>query len=414
MKLDAANGYYSPSFFFMKIESDEDINQCIQNNEQTFIHEYIHFLQDLILPYSIRATLISNRDFALVCSTSFHEREITKPFTHWDDDSLLTRNQSIYSWGAGLGEPFINHEKKIISISKDSFDNPNGTKVYAYILDLGDENYHIGARDFLEYIAHKIESKHWKTNHPAYPYKSVDLLFEYLGFDSLSDDVKICIVEFSLYNDNPMNQFMFLMDFIQTKNLTMQLASYNECKSLLMSIQWNCNSGISETLHSKTERRLLDLNESLDEKYNNKTFSSIQEWISLVISYSKDEFANRFIFTELFMLNNKHFVAKISKYIKDIGIPLVFNNKDECVSLLPSKFDQNQFIQLYTAHQFMSFIAKKDNSCDLQSYCNSNQPSIIDENCSTNAIARANCKELCPFGAFVKSYGLHDIIWKDA
>lgn len=413
MKVDAANGYYLPSCFFMKIESNEDINQCIQNNEQTFVHEYIHFLQDLILPYSIRNTLISNRNFALVCSKSYHDREIIKPFIEWDEDSKLTKKQFSYSWGGGVGRTFIGPNKKIVTISKESFDNPNGTKVYGYLLNLGNEHYHMGARDFLEYIAHKIESKHWQTSHPAYPYKSVDLLFEHLGLGWVSDEVRICIVEFALYNDNPMNQFMFLMNDLFLKS-TEYLISYNICKSMLMSFQWNCNSGISETLYSKTERRLLDLNNSLGEKYNNKNFSSIQSWIDFVISYSKDEFANRLIFTEIFMLDNKDFNVTISKYVKDIGIPLVFNNKEECVSLLPSEFDQNQFIQLYTAHQFMRFVGKKENSCELQSFCRSNRPNLIDKNCSTNAIERANCKELCPFGAFVKSYGLHDISWKVA
>lgn len=32
MKIQAANGYYIPSYFFMKIESTEDIEKCIENN----------------------------------------------------------------------------------------------------------------------------------------------------------------------------------------------------------------------------------------------------------------------------------------------------------------------------------------------------------------------------------------------
>jgi hypothetical protein len=53
-----ANVYYVPSFYFMKIETNEDIEYAIRNNTQTFLHEYIHFLQDLFLPYNIRNALI--------------------------------------------------------------------------------------------------------------------------------------------------------------------------------------------------------------------------------------------------------------------------------------------------------------------------------------------------------------------
>lgn len=78
MKIRAANGSYSPSNFYMHIESNEQIEECVRNNEQTFVHEYIHFLQDLILPYSIRNTLTSKRRFL---SVLLHANKVKKNYT---------------------------------------------------------------------------------------------------------------------------------------------------------------------------------------------------------------------------------------------------------------------------------------------------------------------------------------------
>lgn len=408
MEIRATDGFYLPSYFYMKIQSDEDIEECINNNEQTFIHEYIHFLQDLILPYSIRHTLVANRNFALISGTAYKDKRIGRPFSKWDDDSIITRKQNAYTWG---GKEFINEKQKILRIEKEYFEINTGAKVYAYILttNIGVE-YHIGARDFLEYIAHKIESRHWTVNHPVFPYETVDLLFEYYGLEWVSDEVKICLVEFSLYNDTPMNQFFIIIEQLVKTN-PIFFESYELCKLTLLNLQWNATGGFNETIFSKTERRLRDLSNSLSEKYQNNNFDQIKKWIDLIINFSKNELAGRFIFTELFLMNVDEFRGKITFFIQEIGIPMVFNNKDECISLLPKSFNQNDFIPLYVANKFMHFTSTKETCCPMLSFCKNGSESIINERCTENPISRATEEYLCPFGAFVKSYGLHDIEW---
>lgn len=405
-----ANGFYLPSYFYITIESDENIDVCIENNEQTFIHEYIHFLQDLILPYCIRQTLISNRDFTLIVGTAYEDKLMARPFKKWDEDSEITYKQFDYTWG---GNDFIDNKHKIKNIESEYFEIDTKSKVYKYILTLNDgSKYQVGARDFLEYIAHKIESKNWNVNHhPAFPYKTVDLIFEYYGLDWITDEVKICIIEFTLYNDNPMNQLVsVLIDSI--KATPEHFNSYETSKNLLLRTMWNSTGGFSETMFTKTERRLKDLQESLNGKYANENFIQIQKWISLIINFSKKELSNKFIFTELFMLDKNEFNKKISFFLKQIGIPMVFNNKDECTSLLPEDFNQNDFIPLYIVNKFMSFSLSNESVCPLKQFCTTSLNEIIDYNCTNNLKMRANTKELCNFGVFIKSYGLHNIQWQ--
>ncbi|WP_336720705.1 hypothetical protein [Acinetobacter soli] len=411
MKIQTANGYYLPSFFFMKIESNDDVLELIENNEQTFVHEYIHFLQDLILPYNIRNTLISNRYFSLINSIGYRDKEIIRPFSKWDEDAELTMKQFSFTWGGG---DFKNNKEKIVNIQNEYFEIYTSARVFGYILTTNTGyQYHIGARDFLEYIAHKIEKKNWKVNHPAFPYQTIDLIFEYYKLEWVTDEVKLCLVEFSLYNDNPMNQLIFILEKLVIKQPE-EFKNYETCSNYLLRFQWQSRGGFEETIFTKTERRLIDLKQSLSDKYANSNFNSISAWINHIIEFSKKNLSNRFIFTELFMMDGNEFRRKISLFVKEIGIPLMFNQKEESASLLPEIYDHNDFIQLYAAFNFMEYARSTQKACGMLNFCNSSRPEIVDDNCKNNPILRSNCSELCPFGVFVKSYGLHNIQWKIA
>ncbi|WP_157180249.1 hypothetical protein [Yersinia enterocolitica] len=119
MEIRAANGSYSPSNFFMIIKSNEEIEECIRSNEQTFVHEYIHFLQDLILPYSIRYTLVSKRRFLSVLLHANEEKKITRPFSEWDEDTQLTDRQHSSTWGCN---EVIDENIKIKEIQNEFFE----------------------------------------------------------------------------------------------------------------------------------------------------------------------------------------------------------------------------------------------------------------------------------------------------
>ena len=72
------------------------------------------------------------------------------------------------------------------------------------------EEYILGARDFLEYIAYKVELKFYpnRTTAPQLPYESIDIIFDKHGLSSVSEEKRICVAEFCLYNDAPMHMLI--------------------------------------------------------------------------------------------------------------------------------------------------------------------------------------------------------------
>ena len=100
--------------------------------------------------------------------------------------------------------------------------------------------YNLGARDLLEYIAYKIEAKHFpsKEKYPQLPYNSVDLLFSHYGLSYVPEDIRLCIAEVCLYNDNPI-RFLF-QQFLENEEFKQIVAnlSYNRIYKSLLALEF--------------------------------------------------------------------------------------------------------------------------------------------------------------------------------
>ena len=100
MKLDYATGFYNMSFFNINIETEEELTQdVLKKNEATFIHEFIHYLQDLVLPYNIRYSLSNVRWFFNILDSAHKIGSIHRLFSEWDNESSVLWTQFIRSIG---------------------------------------------------------------------------------------------------------------------------------------------------------------------------------------------------------------------------------------------------------------------------------------------------------------------------
>lgn len=406
MKLNVAEGSYEPSYFFIQIETSDQLDTEISKHNQTFIHEYIHFLQDIFLSYNIRYNLFELRKFALVAHKA-SSQGFTRPFNDWDSDSEITGKQFEYTWG---GYSF--HESSRISALTSNFFTveETGARVYQYTAELnGDVLYRIGARDMLEYIAHKIESKHWTVNEPEFPYKSMDRVFDYLELSAMPDICRLALVEFCLHNDNPFHHMLKIIEMIRGQGKSEILLNQETIEHSLKLIQWHSTGGFQETIKTKTQRRLAEIKTALDERFHHRNFSSISTWIDDVINFISENTCGELFFTELYKMNEAEFFTTISQILQTIGAPLVFNIKEECISILPVKYDNQQFIQFYAAHKFMDFIKNTHGTCPMCAFCENGPEGIMNDNCIQNAVLRGSDELLCPFGQLIKTYDLHGI-----
>jgi len=379
MSLRTADGWYEPGFFYIGIDSDEKINKVIIDNTGTFIHEYIHFLQDITLPYLQRQSLIFYRSFSYV-QDAIRRGVFKKPFEDWDEDTRLTDKQREYTLGQEHSEYTFD---KITNIRNKPFNNNNVHNVYKYYIDLDDNNaYHIGAADFYEYIAAKIEKKFYNKDHIQLPYDTIDYLFDFCKLSDIPDESRLCIAEYCLNNDNPIHFFYTLVEDTIKKNKE-NFIDYKKCMEFLASYGWGSRGHHNENIFIKADRRINDLRLRLNYIFDKTLYPSVNRWINNMLDFSKNALASRFIFGNLYCLDKNEFESVFNLYINKVGIPLVFNRNNDFFSWLPENenYNYDEFIDLYIINQFMRFIRDNTSACPIYQVCSRTKKYEIDEHC---------------------------------
>ncbi len=413
MFLRSINGEYQPSFFIIRLRTMLDIEKAAEEYTQTFIHEYMHFLQDLFLPYCIRENLVRIATFFDLMDHAKHLGEIRLPNTVHLEGARLTSLQTSVTWG---GNQYIRSVGTIsdIKMTKVPIEAHKFT-LYQYELLLDDgTNYQFGARDLLEYIAWKIESKHFPGDQqlPDLPYDSVDLLFGYFGVSHLSHFKRIALAEYCLQNDNPAHLLITFLQQLKAGDIDASATESDEAfAEHLKSANWLARGVRFETVSDKVTRRCNELRQHLQEKFPQTAFPSIYIWLSRVIDYARADLAERSFFAELWSLKTVEFFERIGQVLNNVGIPLVVNDAGQLGTSLGGETDKDEFIQLLLAYEFSAYLDRKDIQCPLIDSCERDRPDLMDNNCMDAPFRRALKGYLCPFGAFAKTHGIDQVRW---
>ncbi len=420
MKLNYVDGRYSPSFFNMTLMTDERVETAIERHSETFIHEFIHYLQDLILPYNIRLNMGLMRQFLNVRRCALEG--IERPFDRWGEDERLLRLQFDYTIGKNKREEdYVLHVRKMedaVAVYEEAggYDEiftgrERNFKIFTYNIKVNDmqTSYNLGARDLLEYIACKIGKRHYPCAKelPQLPYMSVDLLFEHYGLSSVPEDVRVCVAEACLYNDNPMRLLLF--QFLEKEEMKQMLCrlSYDEIYRFLLSMEFRTTDGVAEAVRHKTYRKLKQFETDLNVGYF--YFEGIRNWITEVSDFAKSELTDRFIFSDMYRMSDEEFSRTVSAVISRIGFPLVMNRKRECVTILSGgQGSASGFVQFYVMQEFMRYITGTgEERCPVYEFCRANWGSDSDGCDSGVKLKRIDNKD-CPYAEFLNAYGLEN------
>ncbi len=414
MILRNASGEYEPSYFIIRVDSDEPVTTLAERHTSTFVHEYVHFLQDLILPYCIRENAIRLEEFFILIDAARRERSMHLP-NRLSEDAMfdVTRRQTAATWGGGT---FVPEVARILDIecAEEAFPQ-YGYSLHRYTLKLQDEkDYHLGARDLLEYIAHKIEDRHFPGGAvlPDLPYRSMDLVLDYHGLARFSTTQRVALAEYCLLNDNPVRRLMVVIEDIHHGAIPEDLlASDEKFIEFLKNFHWIAKGRPPETIARKVERRLQKLREALLTIFPEPAFPAIYHWLDGAIAYSHEKLAGRHLFAQLYAAEEATFRDQISRILADVGIPLLANRNHDIGTSLGDDETTPQFIQLLLAYEFSTYVKRQDPTCPMYDVCDKNNPDIMSEDCMEAPFRRAAEDELCPFGAFVKTHGLDKATW---
>ena len=415
------NGEYSPAFFTIKLDSSEvnyDMVDLISNS--TFIHEYIHFMQDLILPYCIRMNLSYIRCFNDICQCGKKNQKIEIPFNNWTEDTKKLRNQLYHTFGSktdkdkNIGITSINRS----NYSFSGYDENLGIirkdiNVFKYeIIFINNSRYQLGARDLLDYIAYSIERKYYGQGNscPDFPYKTVDILFEYYNHSEIETEKRVLIAEYCLHNDNPIH---YLINNIFGNEEFIEIISretINDLYEILPKIFIVTRDMVVVDFYDKEKRRLSEFLNQLQYIYDSE---KLKIWLRKVNDYSKLNFQGTFVFTNLFTLPSNSFKSTFAKMIEDLGNPFMINKNDKIITINNhASLNSRELAYFLMVERFVHYAEKVNSSyktCPVAKFCEQNY-----ENKCTKQYVLNQSLSNCPYKSFLKTKGIDNIPFEKA
>lgn len=394
MELDSIGASYRTSHYYIRINTDRDPVDAINDSDNVFIHEYIHFIQDMILPYCFRNSMFIAKKAESIKLDANISGDLERPFSNWSDDCKTVEEQVTKTWGSKSRT----NNRPITDIERTEEKTEYGFNLYKYIIKIDNlYNYHFGARDLLEFIAFTIDNKIQPEEFNDYPYKTVLRYLEYIGLtteDYCLESI-IALVEYSLIYDDPVNTFILNLKQIISENKGL-LVDHLKLVEILKTIKRKTRNGYEETIDEKYNRRLTGYIKFMEFLYGNENYKTVISWLKDSLDYFKKD-ACQFLFYQLYINDTKYIYKYINNCIKDIGFPLVINNNYKISSFAPEKYDANSFLLFYATHSFIYYAQIEQDKCPMYEICQYNSPSILNNRCTEAPLQRKKESKLCQF-----------------
>lgn len=183
-------------------------------------------------------------------------------------------------------------------------------------------------------------------------------------------------------------------------------SSYEEIYKYLLYSETVTRDGYRESLANKTQRRLKQFANELYMQYNG--FDEIRKWILKVNNFVEGKLNERFIFSDLYKMDNNELHKFVNDVIHQIGVPLVMNSKEKYISIQSNKIETSQFIQFYILQNFINFVQVKETECPIYDFCKENWE-ICNDNCTLNNQNSIKGNRNCNYRKFLETYELLDI-----
>lgn len=215
-------GYYRTGCFhiYMKGSFDQDLTKMSQSDLGTFLHEYVHFLQNISTPYGIFEAVALNEAAVEAFIDIQPKKEIELPYDAPQSEMLKDR----LAWLEIMtGQPVTTQESLIqidenkeISFGRMNF-SIHGRKGQHVVLEFYDKFGHvhrrfIGALDIKEAMAAAYQSLiDPNAEHPDIPYNLLRIFCKQ-AFPDVGNDIKkfICLCYTALFSLQPAYHFISL------------------------------------------------------------------------------------------------------------------------------------------------------------------------------------------------------------
>jgi hypothetical protein len=433
-QLNTTLGFYRPTFFKLQVnrsENLENINILSDITSAIYLHEYVHFLQDISTTYGFIniSTVVDYIKHINQITQNGQSRIFSVPF-----NPRPTPNDEVY-FNLNLKKKYIGSIEDVVTanvVSITKLATPvtlkNGnvnvdTVVIDYDDASGNRKYHqFGSHCIIESMAYLIENALYPNLIPNtldFPYRSAEKVISKEYNSLLVDSLNIiALCDVSLMSFNPGDFFYSML---------LQMKSEGFIPSQPEDIYSFCSSRVSFNYHGSTTLNQLLLSTGniascqLCDYFTTPIFGDNKTWINYTISTAID-----------IRQNDPYFILKIARngkiqtnlslinVFKKVGTPMVTNLDDEATFYSPLQTSHKIFPEyLWAISQvyglYIKSLANNQKKCELKLWCKEScsikgLTDFTDDNCYNSPWQRTSYNNLCPFAVIWKTWGMENEI----
>lgn len=414
-------GFYEPGFLHLRINTDKslkNLNDLLTTDKSlfsTFLHEYIHFLQEVSTTNGLTNAAFYINTIKDVNQNIINDgkAEFEVPFEFNNEYNTLTQIElrSTYIGGSTV-DTCTKYDGYIVELKQ--IEDREGNilfveqfKVYYYDRNRNLKNFYFGTTCLKEFTAHFIQTKFCpEIQHPDIPYIIAELILD-KECPSLSNnrDYYLAICDACLMSFHPSQIFFNTIERIKKNHFTPTTAKEVYDYTLDLRFNGNGKTNSPDKLFQETKKMVID---HFENALQATIFSTNLNWIKHILdeaSILRKE--NPTYMTQI--LNGDGTLSKIFYSIFDkLGTPYFTNNLEDGGLIPPKNISEHprQPYQLLVFKEILN-IFKGKQSCSLYNLCSKPESqTITNEFCKVAPWKRAADEQLCPFGQLWKTWAL--------
>ena len=413
-KMRYVAGSYLPAFFEMELNTVDaiDINRLKRNQWSTFLHEYIHFLQDITTTYGLYNIYVIGE--YMRSATDYIKAQPLGPFEQIDfsesNQNLVQSQMDLYD--ATIGERDVNKrfvdtiEIKEIGESAESITkNPVTSSVQSVILHTNKGDLRFGAREIMESMAYTIQRVCYRDTpkHNEFPYMAAHQVAERYDKEFAKDPKKIvALCEMSLMTTHPGYMFITAMQELKAKNVKIKdIFAYFKSREFTNGETIGTLS--IDTIYNNISH--LAYRHYIGYYQGDPIFKKEVEWLERLEKFSNNHRkTTQSIFLDIMDGGEASKNSVLRHIVSIIGGPMMKNNKGHYFL-----FDNTPNLSVIAATKsiYYDVFVNGENKCGLYGWCKQSPTNDIDENCPYKPWNRCESPDtMCPFSILWRKWGL--------
>lgn len=414
-----SNGFYEPGFLHLNVNTDqplENLNELIKTDRKlfsTFLHEYVHFLQEVTTTTGLThaafyINLIKHVNYTIINDA---KPEFTVPFEFTNEYNTLTQIElkkiyhgqnaeieySKYDYYLEETQELLDRDGIILHVKK--------YKVFYYDSSRNLRSFYFGSLCLKEFIAHSIQSKFFsEIQHPDIPYLIAGLILE-KECPTLSEEFRIAICDACLMSYHPAQLFFSTIERLK-KEVSVPI-SLEELYKYTLDLKFSGNG-----LIITPEQLFYNTKEQVEDHFENalqaEIFAPNLNWIKHILKEGHKLRIEDPTFITKLLDNDGNLTNLFYDIFQKLGTPYLTNNLSEGKFIPPRSLTEHprQPYQLLVFKQILQTFAGQK-SCSLKNLCDKPESDVMtNSDCLNSPWKRATEERLCPFAQMWKTWAL--------